>query len=69
MADNLGLPDIKPENVKMLDSVGNIADLRAIGTAIGDRFVKPEHFAAFPPELLQPSGQRAAYADVLSIIS
>jgi predicted acylesterase/phospholipase RssA len=60
MADHLGLPDIKPENVKMLDSVDYMTDLRAIGTAIGDRFVKPEHFAAFPPELVQPSDQRAA---------
>lgn len=60
MGERLGLPNIKPENVKMLDSVDYMSDLQAIGTAIGERFVKPEHFADFPPELAQPSGRKAA---------
>ncbi len=42
----LGLPDIKPENVQMLDSVDHIADLKRVGQAVA-RDVTPDHFQGF----------------------
>jgi len=42
----LGLADIKPVDVQMLDSVAHVAELQREGKAVAKR-VKPEHFAGF----------------------
>jgi hypothetical protein len=44
--DDLGLPDLRPEDVQRLDSVQHIDDLRRVGQAVA-RDVEPEHFAGF----------------------
>jgi len=44
--DTLGLPDVVPENVQMLDSVDHIKDLANVGEAVAGK-VKPEHFDGF----------------------
>jgi hypothetical protein len=44
--DALGLPDVVPENVQMLDSVDHIKDLANVGEAVAGK-VKPEHFDGF----------------------
>jgi uncharacterized protein len=43
----LGLSGIKPDDVRMLDSIDHIADLQRIGQAVADSQVQPEHFAGF----------------------
>lgn len=45
----LGLSDIKPENVQMLDSVDGLPDLQRVGKAVAKRDVLPEHFKDFTP--------------------
>jgi hypothetical protein len=43
--DDLGLPDLVPEEVQRLDSVAHISDLSRVGQAAGE--VAVEHFAGF----------------------
>ncbi|SEN38847.1 Patatin-like phospholipase/acyl hydrolase [Nitrosospira multiformis] len=43
---DLGLSDIKPENVQKLDSVEHIDELQSIGQAVAKK-IKTEHFAGF----------------------
>ena len=43
----LGLPDIKPEVVQMLDSVAHVAELQRVGQAVAKQKVNADHFAAF----------------------
>lgn len=43
---DLGLADIKPENVQKLDSVEHVAELQRVGRAVAKK-VKAEHFAGF----------------------
>lgn len=45
--DELGLQEIKPENVQALDSVDHIRELQDVGQAVAARDVKIEHFAKF----------------------
>ena len=45
--DELGLPEIQPENVQMLDSVDHVGELRQIGKAVAEKQVKESHFARF----------------------
>jgi patatin-like phospholipase/acyl hydrolase len=42
----LGLADIKPGDVQMLDSVAHVRELQRVGEAVAKK-VKPEHFAEF----------------------
>jgi hypothetical protein len=42
----LGLPDVRPEDVQRLDSVDHIGDLQRVG-ARAALVVAPEHFAGF----------------------
>jgi hypothetical protein len=42
----LGLSDIVPENVQLMDSIEHIGDLQRIGKRVGQQ-VRPEHFAGF----------------------
>lgn len=42
----LGLADIKPEGVQMLDSVAHVGELQRVGQAVAKK-VKPEHFSGF----------------------
>jgi hypothetical protein len=44
--DDLGLPDVAPEDVQRLDSVRHIPDLQRVGRAVA-RDVVPAHFAGF----------------------
>lgn len=46
--DNLGLNDIRPEDVQKLDSVAHIPDLQRVGSAVAERQVQKEHFNGFP---------------------
>ena len=43
---DLGLADIKPEDVQQLDSVAHVPELQRVGKAVSKK-VKPEHFAGF----------------------
>lgn len=43
----IGLPDIKPENVRMLDSIDYMPELKAIGQAVGRLYVDPAHYRKF----------------------
>ena len=43
---DLGLPDIKPEDVQKLDSVEHVPELQRVGRAVSKK-VKPAHFAGF----------------------
>jgi hypothetical protein len=43
---DLGLADIKPEDVQKLDSVEHVAELQRVGKAVAKK-VKAEHFAGF----------------------
>ena len=42
----LGLADIKPEDVQMLDSVAHVGELQRVGQAVAKK-VKPAHFSGF----------------------
>lgn len=44
--DDLGLADIKPEDVQKLDSVAHIAELQRVGRAVAKK-VNADHFAGF----------------------
>jgi hypothetical protein len=44
--DDLGLNDIKPENVQKLDSIDFIDDLRRVGRKVAEE-IKIEHFGNF----------------------
>lgn len=44
---DLGLPDIDPAKVQVLDSVGHIADIQRVGTSYAAKYVKPAHFDGF----------------------
>ena len=46
----LGLPNIDIAKVQRIDSVDSIGDLRAIGEAIAEHCMKPEHFDGFVPD-------------------
>ena len=46
----LGLPNIDLAQVQRIDSVDSIDDLYAIGEAIADHQMKPEHFNRFIPD-------------------
>ena len=46
----LGLSNINIAKVQRIDSVDSIEDLRAIGEAIADNYLKPEHFERFVPD-------------------
>ena len=45
--DDLGLPDIEPEDVQKLDSTDHIKELQRVGQAVVAKKVRPEHFTAF----------------------
>jgi len=45
--NELGLTNIKPEDVQALDSVDHIVELQEVGRAVADRDVRIEHFAKF----------------------
>ena len=45
----LGISDIHPADVQQMDSVAHIEKLAMIGTAVGAKDVKLEHFQGFPP--------------------
>jgi patatin-like phospholipase/acyl hydrolase len=45
--DELGLPEIVPDDVQMLDSVDHVGDLQLIGKALAEKQVKESHFARF----------------------
>lgn len=44
---DLGLSDIRPEDVEALDSVEHIPELQRVGVAVAKRDVKESHFAGF----------------------
>ena len=44
---DLGLPDIDPAKVQVLDSVGHISDIQRVGVAYAALHVKPGHFDGF----------------------
>jgi patatin-like phospholipase/acyl hydrolase len=43
----LGLTDVEPEHVQLMDSVGHIAEIQRVGKAVADRSVKAEHYEGF----------------------
>jgi patatin-like phospholipase/acyl hydrolase len=43
----LGLQDIQPEHVQLMDSVDYIAPIQRVGQAVASRKVKPEHYDGF----------------------
>ena len=43
----LGLPDVVPEEVQKLDSIGAIPELQRVGRAVGRHRVRAEHFDGF----------------------
>lgn len=45
--DELGLLQVKPEQVQQMDSVNYKAELQSVGKAVADRKVMKEHFAQF----------------------
>ena len=47
----LGLPHIRPEQVRQMDSVKFIPQMREVGEKIAEIEVKKEHFAKFPADL------------------
>jgi len=44
---DLGLPNINPSKVQVMDSVGNIPDIQRVGIAFATKHVKPVHFDGF----------------------
>ena len=44
--DEMGLPEIEPQDVQKLDSVAHIAELQAVGRALAQRF-NIDHYAGF----------------------
>jgi uncharacterized protein len=47
--DVIGCKHIQPEAVRKLDSIDAIPELLAVGTAVAEMKVKPDHFAKFAP--------------------
>lgn len=49
--DDLGLPQVRPEQVQQLDSVAYMKELTLVGTSLAQRVVSAEHFERFlkPP--------------------
>jgi len=45
--NELGLTNIRPEDVQALDSVDHIVELQEVGRAVAEKYVKAEHFAKF----------------------
>jgi hypothetical protein len=45
--DALGLPNVQPGHVQLLDSIKYIDEIRQVGQAVASLKVKPEHFAGF----------------------
>ena len=45
--DALGLPDVQPGHVQLLDSIKYIDEIRQVGEAVGRLKVKAEHFEGF----------------------
>ena len=45
----LGLSQVRPENVRQMDSVEFIPEMQKVGRRIAEVEVKPEQFDAFPP--------------------
>jgi uncharacterized protein len=45
--DRLGLPDIEPEQVQLMDSVQYIPKIQKVGARLAEREVKIEHYAKF----------------------
>lgn len=45
--DTLGLPDVNPAHVQLLDSVKYVDEIRQVGQAVARCAVKAEHFAGF----------------------
>ncbi len=43
----LGIEDVKPEDIRMLDSIGHLEQLQRVGEAYASRFVIPEHLLPF----------------------
>jgi uncharacterized protein len=52
--DWLGLPNVNPAHVHPMDAVEFLDEVQQIGVALAERKVKPEHFAHFIPEELEP---------------
>lgn len=46
--DSLGLPDVDPEHVQLMDSVSHIGEIQRVGQALARARVRREHFAGFP---------------------
>lgn len=46
--DALGLNAISPAHTQQMDSVEHIREMQAVGRAVAERKVKPEHLAKFP---------------------
>ena len=44
---DIGLPNIKPEQVQALDSVQYIDELSQVGQAVAEQQIKPEHYSKF----------------------
>ena len=45
--EELGLPDVKSDQVSKMDSVEHMADIQRVGRAFGEKRVKAEHFDGF----------------------
>lgn len=45
--DALGLPHVEPAHVQLMDSTAHIAEIQAVGRALGEQRVRAEHFAGF----------------------
>jgi len=45
---DLGLPQIRPEQVRQMDSVEFISEMTEVGRKIAEVEVKPSHFTGFP---------------------
>lgn len=45
--DALGLAEVEPDHVQMMDSTRHIDELRRVGEAVAERKVRAEHFSAF----------------------
>jgi hypothetical protein len=43
----LGLPEIKPEHVQLMDSVEHVDEIAKVGQAVARLKVRREHFAGF----------------------
>ena len=43
----LGLPDIRPADVQVMDSVAHVDAIKRVGAAFAERHVEDAHFAGF----------------------